>query len=171
MRRSLRGITLSDRWFNRLVIGAVTLGFVLLVAVGFIATSTILQNQEQTRWVNHSYGVQRAIGRYRGLTERAEAVRRGLLLRSDSGFYDTFYRTTAEIEVTPTIAAPGHRGYLARASGRILKFPGWLQVTEGQQEFAGEDEAAEGAGDASAAGAGATAAGGATNGSAGAAGP
>ena len=98
MRRSLRGITLSDRWFNRLVIGAVTLGFVLLVAVGFVATSTILENQAQTRWVNHTYRVQRAIGRYRGLTERAEAVRRGLLLRSDAGFYQTFYQTTAEIE-------------------------------------------------------------------------
>ena len=66
--------------------------------MGILATSTILQNQEQMRWVNHSYRVQRAIGRYRGLTERAEAVRRGLLLRSDAGFYDTFYRTTAEIE-------------------------------------------------------------------------
>jgi len=98
VRRSLRGITLSDRWFNRLVIGAVTLGFVLLVAVGFVATSTILENQAQTRWVNHTYRVQRAIGRYRGLTERAEAVRRGLLLRSDAGFYQTFYQTTAEIE-------------------------------------------------------------------------
>jgi len=98
VRRSLRGITLSDRWFNRLVIGAVTLGFVLLVAVGFVATSTILENQAQTRWVNHTYRVQRAIGRYRGLTERAEAVRRGLLLRTDPGFYDSFYRTTREIE-------------------------------------------------------------------------
>ena len=97
-RRSLRGITLSDRWFNGLVIGAVALGFVLLVAVGVVAAWTILENQAQTRWVNHTYGVQRAIGRYRGLTERAEAVRRGLLLRSDAGFYDTFYRTTAEIE-------------------------------------------------------------------------
>ena len=66
--------------------------------MGILATSTILQNQEQMRWVNHSYRVQRAIGRYRGLTERAEAVRRGLLLRSDAGFYDTFYRTTTAIE-------------------------------------------------------------------------
>lgn len=97
MRRSLRGITLSDRWFNRLVIGAVTLGFMLLVAVGFVATSTILENQAQTRWVNHSYRVERAIARYRGITERAEAVRRGLLLRDDRGFYDTFYSTVAQI--------------------------------------------------------------------------
>ncbi|AKT38956.1 type I DNA topoisomerase [Chondromyces crocatus] len=50
-------------------------------------------------------------------------------------------RTTAEIEVTPAAPPAAFRTYLARASGRILKFPGWLQVTEGQQEFAGEDEA------------------------------
>ncbi|HTN83773.1 MAG TPA: type I DNA topoisomerase, partial [Sorangium sp.] len=51
-------------------------------------------------------------------------------------------RTTVEIDATPTIAAPAYRSYLARASGRILKFAGWLQVTEGQQEFAGEEESA-----------------------------
>ncbi|WP_438014046.1 type I DNA topoisomerase [Sorangium sp. So ce315] len=51
-------------------------------------------------------------------------------------------RTTVEIDATPTAASPAHRSYLARASGRILKFPGWLQVTEGQQEFAGEEESA-----------------------------
>jgi len=61
-------------------------------------------------------------------------------------------RTTAEIEVTPTLAAPSYPTYLARASGRILKFPGWLQVTEGQQEFAGEDEAGDPAAAAGAAG-------------------
>ncbi|WP_437302801.1 type I DNA topoisomerase [Sorangium sp. So ce388] len=51
-------------------------------------------------------------------------------------------RTTVEIDATPTAAAPAYRSYLARASGRILKFAGWLQVTEGQQEFAGEEESA-----------------------------
>ncbi|WP_437323115.1 type I DNA topoisomerase [Sorangium sp. So ce381] len=51
-------------------------------------------------------------------------------------------RTTVEIDVAPTVAAPAYRSYLARATGRILKFAGWLQVTEGQQEFAGEEESA-----------------------------
>src|SRR6185503_7962309 len=48
-------------------------------------------------------------------------------------------RTTAEIDGRPTRAAPAYATYLVRATGRILKFPGWLQVTEGQREFAGED--------------------------------
>ena len=57
-------------------------------------------------------------------------------------------RTTAEIEVKPARADAAYPAYMVRASGRILKFAGWLQVTEGQREFAGEDEAeapAEGA--------------------------
>jgi DNA topoisomerase-1 len=57
-------------------------------------------------------------------------------------------RTTADIEVTPGRPSPASASYGVRASGRILKFPGWLQVTEGQREFAGEDEpeaAADGA--------------------------
>jgi DNA topoisomerase-1 len=50
-------------------------------------------------------------------------------------------RTTIEIEVEPTRPSPAHRIYGMRASGRVLKFAGWLQVTEGQSVFAGEDEA------------------------------
>jgi DNA topoisomerase-1 len=54
-------------------------------------------------------------------------------------------RTSVEIEAVPSGATPLHKVYGLRASGRILKFAGWLQVTEGQREFAGEDEADGGA--------------------------
>jgi DNA topoisomerase-1 len=57
-------------------------------------------------------------------------------------------RTTADIEAKPARPSPAHATYGLRATGRILKFAGWLRVTEGQREFAGEDEAeapAEGA--------------------------
>ncbi|APR75505.1 DNA topoisomerase I [Minicystis rosea] len=60
-------------------------------------------------------------------------------------------RTTAEIEAKPARAGAAHAAYMVRASGRILKFSGWLQVTEGQREFAGEDEAEAPAADAAAA--------------------
>src|SRR5262249_48327849 len=62
-------------------------------------------------------------------------------------------RTGVEIEAVPTQPSPTHPSYLRRASGRVIKFAGWLQVTEGQREFAGEDEAEAPAADASAAGA------------------
>jgi DNA topoisomerase-1 len=49
-------------------------------------------------------------------------------------------RTAAEIEAKPARSGPAHAAYMLRASGRVQKFAGWLQVTEGQREFAGEDE-------------------------------
>ena len=66
-------------------------------------------------------------------------------------------RTTIEIEATSTRPDAAHAVYGLRVTGRVLKFAGWLQVIEGQREFAGEDEAAPegGAGDAGKGGAGA----------------
>ncbi len=52
-------------------------------------------------------------------------------------------RTTVDIEVKPTTAAPLHATYGVRATGRIQKFAGWLEVTEGQREFAGEEDGGE----------------------------
>ncbi len=52
-------------------------------------------------------------------------------------------RTTVDVEVKPKTASPLHATYGVRATGRIQKFAGWLEVTEGQREFAGEDEGGE----------------------------
>ena len=49
-------------------------------------------------------------------------------------------RTTAELQVTSTRSGALHREYLMRATGRVLKASGWLEVTEGQREFAGDEE-------------------------------
>jgi DNA topoisomerase I len=49
-------------------------------------------------------------------------------------------RTVVDIESKPSTATPHHAIYGLRATGRILKHAGWLQVSEGQREFAGEDE-------------------------------
>src|SRR5262249_40151282 len=46
-------------------------------------------------------------------------------------------RTSADIEAS----VGGGPTYGLRATGRILKFAGWLQVTEGQQSFAGQGDA------------------------------
>jgi DNA topoisomerase-1 len=48
-------------------------------------------------------------------------------------------RTIADIEAVAEDERPVTYGL--RATGRIQKFAGWLQVTEGQQSFAGEGEA------------------------------
>jgi DNA topoisomerase I len=49
-------------------------------------------------------------------------------------------RTIVDVEATSRRESPANARYGLRANGRILKFAGWLQVTEGQKEFAGEDE-------------------------------
>ena len=94
---SLRRKIVSDRWFNRLVVGAFVLGFLALLGAGFAATQAILQNQGQTRWVNHTYQVERSISRFRVLVERLEAARRGYLLRNEHGLSRTFTETANQI--------------------------------------------------------------------------
>ena len=54
-------------------------------------------------------------------------------------------QTGVEIEATPTRKSPAHRSIQLRASGKVLKFSGWLEQyaksNEGPREFAGEEEA------------------------------
>ncbi|WP_442679680.1 sensor histidine kinase [Sphingomonas sp. ASY06-1R] len=97
MPNSLRKKIVSDRWFNRLVVGAFALGFLALMGAGFAATQAILQNQGQTHWVNHTYQVERSISRFRVLVERLEAARRGYLLRNEHGLSRTFTETANQI--------------------------------------------------------------------------
>lgn len=80
----LKGIDVPERWFNRLVIGAVTLGFIAVLAAGFAATQAILENERHSFWVNHTYRVEQAVSEYRALVDQAEAARRGYLLRGDA---------------------------------------------------------------------------------------
>ncbi|MDI1434373.1 type I DNA topoisomerase [Polyangium sorediatum] len=51
-------------------------------------------------------------------------------------------RTTVEIHAEPTRGDASRKSYMLRSTGRVLKDKGWLEVTEGQRDFAGEEEAA-----------------------------
>jgi DNA topoisomerase I len=50
-------------------------------------------------------------------------------------------RTIVDIEAVAPNQGALHARYGLRATGRVLKCKGWLEVSEGQREFAGEDEA------------------------------
>jgi DNA topoisomerase-1 len=57
-------------------------------------------------------------------------------------------QTGVDIEALPSVANPRHKKYGLRASGKVLKFSGWLEqyqashaLEEGPKELAGEDEA------------------------------
>ena len=77
---SLKTVTLSEGWFNRLVVGAVALGFFALLVVGAAAFQAVRDNQFHAQWVNHTLQVERAIASFDALIERAETGRRGYLL-------------------------------------------------------------------------------------------
>ena len=96
-RFDLRSLVISETWFGRIVVGGVALGFLALVATGIAAALVVLRNQDHTRWVNHTYEVERAISTYQILTERAETARRGYLLNGDEHFARTFRDTAAAI--------------------------------------------------------------------------
>src|SRR6185369_4357589 len=66
-------------------------------------------------------------------------------------------QTGVDIEATPSVSGPRHKTYGLRATGKVLKFSGWLEqyqashaLEEGPKELAGEEDA-EGEGKAPAA--------------------
>lgn len=79
---------ISDRLFNRLVLGAVTVGFAAVLLAGFVLFATIQRNQEFNRWVDHTYQVQQALADFRIQLERSETARRGYILRRDKRYLD-----------------------------------------------------------------------------------
>ncbi|NBB15174.1 histidine kinase [Caulobacter sp. SLTY] len=77
---------ITDRLFNRLVLSAVTVGFVAVLLAGFVLFATIQRNQEFNRWVDHTYQVQQALADFRIQLERSETARRGYILRRDQRY-------------------------------------------------------------------------------------
>jgi DNA topoisomerase I len=58
-------------------------------------------------------------------------------------------QTGVDIEATPSVSGPRHKTYGLRATGKVLKFSGWLEqysashaLEEGPKELAGEEDAA-----------------------------
>lgn len=88
---------ISDRLFNRLVLGAVMVGFAAVLLAGFVLYGTIQRNQEFNRWVDHTYQVQQSIADFRIELERSEAARRGYMLRRDPRYLAFFKESTQKL--------------------------------------------------------------------------
>ncbi|MBX3479764.1 MAG: CHASE3 domain-containing protein [Caulobacter sp.] len=86
-------MTITDRLFNRLVLGAVVIGFLSLLAAGGLIAWSIQRNQDYNLAVDHTYQVRTAVYQYRVLAERAEAARRGYLLKPDDRYRQVFAET------------------------------------------------------------------------------
>jgi signal transduction histidine kinase len=103
----------SSTLFNRLVFAAVVVGFLALAAVMAASAWTVRQNQEHSRWVDHTYEVERAISDFQLAGERAETARRGYLLKRDQRFYRAYRQAAADQPEA-----------LARAAGLTQDNPG-----------------------------------------------
>lgn len=86
---------LDQKTLNRTVITAVSLGFLLLIGIGIAAAVMVQRNLDHTRWVNHTYEVEKALADFRVINERLETTRRGYLLSGDPSFQRIFEETAA----------------------------------------------------------------------------
>jgi signal transduction histidine kinase len=92
-------MNITERLFNRLMVGVVAIGFLALMAAGGTAGWVGWRNQDFTGWVNHTYQVEQQISAFRLTLERAETARRGYLLDQDPVFYQTYEDTVAQLPV------------------------------------------------------------------------
>ncbi len=70
----------AERRFGQTVIGLVALGFLAVFAAGTGAFLVMVRGQEHTRWVNHTYLVERHVSGIRLSLEEMRSARRGMLL-------------------------------------------------------------------------------------------
>jgi signal transduction histidine kinase len=77
------------------VLTCVIVGFAALIAAAAVTGWTVLQGEQHTRWVEHTYRVERSIADVRILIERLEASRRGVLLSGSTRAQTTFVQAAA----------------------------------------------------------------------------
>ena len=88
---------LSDRLANTLVLGAVVIGFLLILGIGLVGVAVMQRNLAFTDLVSHTYDVQEAIADYRILNERMETARRGYLLSPEPNFLRVFEQSSGQL--------------------------------------------------------------------------
>jgi signal transduction histidine kinase len=99
---SIKNVTVTDRWFNRLVVGAVALGFIALLAAGVSAFQSIQDTQAHAKWVQHTYAVEQELSHFNAVIERAETGRRGYLLSGAPNTVRTY--NEARDDLLPSLA-------------------------------------------------------------------
>ena len=115
----------SERVFSGLVVGAVAMGFLLLVGVGMLAANVLSQNLNYTAWVAHTYEVESAIADIRLYDERIETARRGYLLSHDERFAEGVNATRGQLDAALervrrlTIDNPAQQANVARLKGLV----------------------------------------------------
>lgn len=92
-------MNITERLFNRLMVGVVLLGFMGLFGVGIGALWMVKQNEEFTGWVSHTYLVEQRLAELRVNLEQAEVARRGFLIQQDDSFYSRYLPAATNLPV------------------------------------------------------------------------
>ena len=92
----------DDRGLRRLLLTAMTLGFVALLAAGVAAWWSTDRNQRFGALVEHTYRVREAIGDFQVAIERSETARRGYLLTGQQQFADLYSASSGRLR--PSLA-------------------------------------------------------------------
>ena len=103
----------NDRAIGRFLLGAVALGFLLLLAAGIAASLVASANERHAGWVAHSYEVEVAGEHAQLLVEQAETTRRGYLIAHQQRYLDAY--RGFERQVVPAI---DHLATLTRDNSR-----------------------------------------------------
>ena len=82
----IRRLGASERSFSRFLIGAMALGFALLIAAGLAAAWVTNRTRVHSALVEHTYQVEGAIDQAQLLIEQGEASRRGFLLAHEGRY-------------------------------------------------------------------------------------
>ena len=83
--------------FRRPLIAAVALAILVLIGASVATIVLVSHTQESTRWVNHTYQVQKLISDMRVALSRTESARRGYLITRDTYFLGNFRSTAMEL--------------------------------------------------------------------------
>ena len=108
-----RRLELGERSIGWFLIGAMALGFALLVAAVVAAAWATERTRAHSDWVAHTLKVEAAIDQAQLLVEQGETARRGYLLAHDQRYLDTAARYQAQ--VAPAI---DHLARLTADNGR-----------------------------------------------------
>jgi signal transduction histidine kinase len=115
---------LNERLFQKIVVGGVGVGFLILALTAAAAVWGVLQNQSWSNWVSHTYEVTSSISEYRIYTERAEAARRGLILTGQARYVniytDAIRKLPPQIERLSTLTADNPRQQANVAKLQVL---------------------------------------------------
>jgi signal transduction histidine kinase len=117
----------SEGAFNGVIVGIVSLGFLILVGISALGLSVMRQNLIFTRWVSHTYQVEGALANFLILDERMETARRGYLLSHDDTFSAAVDSTSAQISQTLrtiqqlTIDSPKQQTNLTQLRGLLAQ--------------------------------------------------